>query len=69
MNQINEFGQLVVEGRQQRGVAPWDNSVRDIREFVDPKKEFKYKAPPRDVDEIPAWRDSGTASGSGGTPE
>ena len=65
MNTCSEYGGLVAEGRVQRGLAPWDNSVRDIRHLVGAKEEFKIKAPGRDRD-IEDQQDTGGASGSGG---
>ena len=61
-NKCLEFGTIVAQQRVLRGKSASDNSTDPkVREILGPRKEFKYRAPTRQITET---TDSGGASGS-----
>ena len=61
-NKCLEFGTIVAQQRVLRGKSASDNSTDPkVREILGPRKEFKYRAPTRQITETP---NSGGASGS-----
>ena len=65
LTNCNEFGNIVAEKRVERGKKPWDNTPDPVHDIIGAKKEFKFKAPRKQVFLEPP--DTGGASGSGGT--